>query len=115
MPYITSGRLRALAFTGTRRSEFLPDVPTFAELGISGFEEVGLNYYLVGPAGIPAPIVARLNREMVKIINSPGFRKVLASQALIPVASPPEVALKTIKAEISKWAKLAKDTNLRID
>jgi len=115
MSYITSGRLRALAVTGTKRSEFLPDVPTFVEQGVTGFEEVGLNYYILGPAGLPRPIVDRLNRELVKIIHTPAFRKVLNAQALILVASPPEVAHQTIKAEIAKWAKLAKDTNLKID
>jgi tripartite-type tricarboxylate transporter receptor subunit TctC len=88
-PYINAGRVRALGVPSAGRSPLLPNVPTMAEAGLPGFEWRTWAS-LVVPVGTPRPIVARLNAELVKAVNSPDVREKLIAQGLEPVGSPPE-------------------------
>ena len=92
-PYINSGRVRALGVPSAKRSPLLPNVPTMAEAGVSGFEWQTWAS-LVAPVGTPKPIVERLNAELVKAIASPDVREKLIAQGLEPIGSPPETVTK---------------------
>jgi len=92
-PYINSGRVRALGVPSAKRSPLLPNVPTMAEAGVSGFEWQTWAS-LVAPVGTPRPIVERLNAELVKAIASPDVREKLIAQGLEPIGSPPETVTK---------------------
>jgi tripartite-type tricarboxylate transporter receptor subunit TctC len=92
-PYINSGRVRALGVPSAKRSPLLPNVPTMAEAGVSGFEWQTWAS-LVAPVGTPKPIVERLNAELVKAIAAPDVREKLIAQGLEPIGSPPETVTK---------------------
>ncbi len=113
MHYVESGRLKALGITGSRRAESLPGVPTFSEQGIADL--TGNTYMLIGPAGLPSSVVARLNQETVKIVNTADFKKMLKGQEAEPVGSTPEECVGIIKNEIAKWSKFQKETGIRVD
>jgi len=108
VPHVKSGKLRALAVTSLSRNPALPDVPTVDESGIPGFENVTWHNIAV-PAGTPKAIVARLNAELVKIVQSPEMKERLSSQGLTPVGSKPEEVVAKIKKESQEVAKLVKD------
>ena len=90
LPYIKDGRMRALGVPSAARSPLLPAVPTFAEAGVPGFEWRTWASFVV-PLGTPAPIVERLNAELVKAVNTPEVRDKLIAQGLEPIGSKPEV------------------------
>jgi tripartite-type tricarboxylate transporter receptor subunit TctC len=114
VPFVKSGRLRAIAVTGARRSLAAPDLPTVAEAAYPGFEAVTW-YGLFVPAGTPAAIIARLNAEVVKILRAPDFRDWLVAQGADPVGSTPEELAAFVKAELAKYAKIVKDSGMRPD
>ena len=114
LPFVKSGRLRALAVTGARRSLAAPDVPTVDEAAFPGFEAVTW-YGLFVPAGTPAAIVARLNAEVVKILRAPDFRDWLVAQGADPVGSTPDELAAFVKTELVKYAKIVKDSGMRPD
>ena len=86
--HIKGGKLRALAVTTAKRSIALPDVPTLAEAGLKGFT-IGTWFGVLAPAATPKEIVARLNTEMVKIIQSPEFRKRMEEIGAEPIGNTP--------------------------
>jgi len=88
-PYIKDGRMRALAVPSGARSPLLPDVPTMAEAGVAGFEWRTWACF-VAPLGTPAPVIERLNAELVKAVKTPEVRDKLVAQGLEPIGSPPE-------------------------
>jgi tripartite-type tricarboxylate transporter receptor subunit TctC len=107
IPHVQSGKIRGLAVTTLNRSKLVPDLPTVAEAGLPGFE--ANNWYgLVVPAKTPKPIVDRLNKEMVAVLNLPEIREVLFRQGLDAHPSTPEAFGKYIQAETAKWAKVIK-------
>lgn len=108
VPHVKSGKLRALAVTSLSRNPALPDVPTVDESGIPGFENVTWHNIAV-PARTPKAIVARLNAELVKIVQSPDMKERLLSQGLTPVGSKPEEVIAKIKKESQEVAKLVKE------
>jgi tripartite-type tricarboxylate transporter receptor subunit TctC len=111
-PLIKAGKLRAIAVSGTRRSQNMPDVPTVSESGVPGFE-AGSWYGLLAPAATPRVIVDRLNREVVRILQLPEVRDRLVAEAFdVPNDTPGEFAA-YIKADISKWAKVVKETGIK--
>ena len=113
MPHIKAGKMKPLAVTGTRRHPLVPDVPTFEELGYKGFD--GVQWYgIVGPAHLPAPIVAQLNAEINKLLASPDLRERLSSEALEPMPMTPEQFGAYMRDDIAKWSKLARDRNIQI-
>jgi tripartite-type tricarboxylate transporter receptor subunit TctC len=113
LPHVKSGRLRAVATTGPARLSFLPDVAAANET-LSGFEVV--NWYgMVLPTGTPQEVIARLQAEIVKVMNIPDVREKLIGQGTDPVGSSPEQFGAFMKAETSKWARVVKEANIRPD
>ena len=105
LPHIRSGRLRALAVISPQRLALLPDVPTAAEAGLANYD-VTTWYGILAPAGVPRPIVERLNREIVAIMNAPDMKAQLAKQGTEVRTSTPEEFAAYIKSEIAKWAEV---------
>jgi len=102
---IRANQLRALAVTGRKRSDALPDVPTMDEAGVKGYEAT-LWFALVGPASLPAAIATKLNREAIEILNSAEMKEALAQQGLVPDPSTPEALTAQIRGDIAKWRDL---------
>jgi tripartite-type tricarboxylate transporter receptor subunit TctC len=99
---IRANQLRALAVTGRKRSDALPDLPTMDEAGVKGYEAT-LWFALVAPAGLPAAIAAKLNRETIDILNSAEMKQALSQQGLVPDPSPPDALTAQIRGDIVKW------------
>jgi len=111
---VQAGKLRAIAVTGTTRSAALPDVPTSAESGLPAFQAV--QYYgLTAPAGVPRPIVERLNKQLRAILASDDFKKRLVAAGDDPAPSTPEEYAASIKREEGKWAALVKKLGLKVE
>jgi tripartite-type tricarboxylate transporter receptor subunit TctC len=106
-PHIKSGRMRALAVPSPNRSPLLPDVPTMAEAGVTGFEWRTWASIVV-PVGTPRPIVDRLNAEVVNAVNSPDVREKLIAQGLEPVGSPPEQVTQWTQAGLARMSQIVK-------
>ena len=114
MPYLKSNRVRALAVTGPKRNPAAPNIPTFKELGYSGFE--GQQWYgIVGPANMPEPIVAKLNAELNKALAAPEFADKMTSEAMTLMPMTPQQFGNYIKEDIARWTKVAKDRKIEID
>ena len=111
IPYIKSGRVRALAVTGEKRNAALPDVPTVAESGVPGYS-MNTWYGAVMPAGTPAAIVAKLNAEINRILKMPDIRERLAALGADPVGGSPEQFGSTIKSEVAKFTKVVREAHL---
>ncbi|MBI2509220.1 MAG: tripartite tricarboxylate transporter substrate binding protein [Betaproteobacteria bacterium] len=103
MPHVRSGRLRALAVTGARRSPALPELPTVAESGVPGYE-ASLWYGFVGPARLPAEIVRRLHAEIAAVLALPDVRERLASQGLDARSTTPDEFARLLAADLDRWA-----------
>lgn len=114
LPFVKSGRLRALAVTSPKRIDAAPDVPTMAELGYSGVEASSW-YGLFAPAGTPPAIIARLNREMVALGKNPEHREQLEKQGQEAVYSTPEELAAYVKSESAKWARVIKTAKIEAD
>ena len=114
LPFVKTGKLRALAVTTAKRSKAAPDVPTIAESGVPGFEVQNWQGVVV-PAKTPRAIVDRLNREMVKILAQPSLVEVFGTQGLDPVGNTPAQFDKLIHAEIDKWTALVKAAGIKVD
>jgi tripartite-type tricarboxylate transporter receptor subunit TctC len=112
--HVKGGKLRALAVTTGKRSTALPDVPTLAESGLKDFD-LGTWFGVLAPAGTPQDIVTRLNTEMVKIINTPDFKKRMAEVGAEPIGNSPTEMAKQIKDDTEKYAKLVKEANVVIE
>jgi len=114
LPHIRSGKLRALAVTGARRSPELPDVPTVAEAGVPGYE-LSPWYGLLAPAGTPSAVVARLAAEATKIVREPAMREQLVAQGAEPAGGTPEEFARTLRSDAALWKKVVKDAGIRAD
>jgi len=114
VPYVRSGRLRALAITSPQRSQALPDLPTVAESGLPGFEATQW-YGVMAPAGTPDNVVARLNSEFVRVVRTPQMKALLIKDASIPIGSAPGELAAHLKDEIAKWAQVVKLARIRVD
>jgi tripartite-type tricarboxylate transporter receptor subunit TctC len=113
LPHVQSGKLRALAVAGARRSKLVPDLPTVSEAGVPGFSSSGW-YGFVAPARTPHPIVTRLNQTLVGIVRSPEIVERLAGMGTEPVGSTPEEFDKFIRQEIPKWAKVIAEAKITL-
>lgn len=113
-PLIKAGKLRVLAVAVSERWPTLPEVPTVAEMGVPGFEVV--NWYgLVAPARTPKQIISKINKEVVRALQMPDVIDVLAQNGMVPLPSTPEQFGTFLRSEIKKWAKVVKDSNIRVD
>lgn len=111
---VKSGRLRGLAVTGSKRSKAVPDVPTMIESGFPGFDVV-IWYGMLAPAGTPQDIVAKLNKEVVRILGLPAVRERLAVFDFdISTTTPSEFGA-FIKKEMAQWAKVIKEAGVKIE
>jgi tripartite-type tricarboxylate transporter receptor subunit TctC len=113
-PHIVAGKLRALGVAGSQRSQAMPELPTLDEAGLPGFE-VSPWFGIVAPAGTPAEIVARLSGEIGRIMRLPDVNERLAPQGGEPVTNSPEQFGAFIRAEMTKWAKVVKESGARVD
>jgi len=109
--FLQSGRVKALAVTAGERLKDHPTVPTLQELGVD--MKASLWYGLLAPAGTPAPIIKRLNEEVVRIMALPEVQKSLTSKSVITLTSKPEEFAKLISSEIQMWKKVAEDNNIK--
>jgi len=112
-PHVKSGAVRGLAVTGAQRSSALPELPTVAE-SIPGYE-VSAWFGIFAPAGVPQPVVQRLNAEFVKALQQPDLRQRLASQGAEPLTNTPDEFAAYLRAEIDKWAKVVKAAGMKPD
>ena len=110
MPHLQSGRMRALAITGAKRSAQLPDIPTLAESGVAGFE-INPWFGVLGPAGLPDAVLRKLHDDTVAAIRTGAVREQLASQARRRSAAAPEFAA-TIREELAQWGKIVKELGI---
>jgi tripartite-type tricarboxylate transporter receptor subunit TctC len=110
--HVRAGRLRMIAQCGDKRSPSVPDVPTMQEAGVPGYV-VSSGFSWVGPAGIPKPIVDKLNGALVKVLNDPAIRKDLLERGADPVGNTPEQHAAFIKAEIEKWQRVAAQAGVK--
>jgi tripartite-type tricarboxylate transporter receptor subunit TctC len=114
VPQIKAGKIRALATTGAARSQFLPNVPTIAELGYPGYE--ALNWYAyVAPAKTPKAVLERLNRELVKVLNTPEVREQLLAQGMEPQPGTSEELARYIQREYTTWGKVVKEAGIKAE
>ena len=114
LPHIRSGRVKAIAVTGTSRSTQLKDVPTLDELGLKGF--TALQWYgVVGPAGMPSSVVQKLNETLKVTLSAPELKDKMSVEAVEPMPMSPDQFSKYIKADLAKWTKLAKERNIELD
>lgn len=114
LPHIKSGRLRALAVSSPQRLASLPDTPTVAESGYPGFE-ADQWYGVVAPAGLPAPLLTRLNAEINKALAQPEVAQQLAVEGALPLPGTPQEFAELIKREIPRWAEVVKAGNVKPD
>jgi tripartite-type tricarboxylate transporter receptor subunit TctC len=112
LPHVRSGRLRALAVSSAKRMTALPDVPTVAESGFPSFE-ADQWYGVVAPAGVPDPLIARLNAEINKALALPDVAQQLAVEGAEPVPGTPAAFGQLIARELPRWAAVAKAGNVK--
>ena len=113
-PVIKSGKIRGLAVTGNKRHPDFPDMPTFTEAGVPGFE-IRLWYALLAPAGTPREIVNRLSEQVIATVNQPDFRATLAKQGTDPMPLNSEQLGAFLRTEHARYADIIKRANVKVD
>lgn len=113
-PLVRAGRVRALGVGGSTRMQSMPDVPTFAEAGLPGYDPYDWKA-IFGPKGMPADIVNRLNGEINAIVKDKDFTAVLEADGSTALGGPPSQLAALVKADIERWRKLIRDRNLKIE
>jgi tripartite-type tricarboxylate transporter receptor subunit TctC len=111
-PHVRSGAVRGLAVTGARRSAALPELPTVAESGLAGYE-VSAWFGVFGPAGLPRPVVERLNAEIARALAAPDLQQRLISQGADPLTGSPDAFARYVRDEVSKWSKVVRDAGVK--
>ena len=114
MGLVAAGRLRPLAVSMRTRSALAPDLPTISEAGVKDFEVVSW-FGAWAPAKTPLPIVDRLNREIVEVLELPEVRKTLAARDFHPVGSTQQQFADFVKSEVAKYARLVKEAGIKVD
>lgn len=114
VPHMKSGRMRALAVSGAKRSAAAPGVPTVAEAGVPGYA-FDVWYGLLYPAGAPRAIVGKANASINDVLKSPALAQRFAAVGLEPAGSTPEAFAKLIRGEMAKWRKVVKEANIRVE
>ena len=113
-PHAKSGKVRALAVSGPKRSPVLPDTPTVAEAGVAGYNVMSWSG-VVGPANLPRPVLARLNSALNTAITSPTFRERYALIGEEPIAGTPEQFGAFIRSELAKWGDAIRRAGAKLD
>jgi tripartite-type tricarboxylate transporter receptor subunit TctC len=111
-PFVKTGRVRALATTGAKRSPALPDLPTLDEAGLKGYENSSWSA-VAAPAGTPPAIISRLNKEFIEILKMPDIQKRHAEVGAEIIASTPEQFHAYLKSELAKFSKLVKAAGIK--
>lgn len=114
LPHVKSGRLRALGMTGAKRSPLVPELPTIAESGLPGYE-ITQWWGLLGPPGMPAAVVTRLNSEVNAILQQPDVKERFASEGADTAPNTPEWFAAYMKIEVAKWAKVVRASGATAD
>ena len=112
MPHVRSGRVRALAVTGTKRTRAAPDLPTMQEAGVKNYESMTW-YALVAPAGTPQDIVTRLSAEVAAILKQPDTHERLAREGADPAGSTPQEFGRFMQSEIEKWRRVIRAAGIQ--
>jgi tripartite-type tricarboxylate transporter receptor subunit TctC len=111
---VKAGKLRALAVTSSRRVSVAPEIPTFAEAGVPGYESIGW-FGAVAPARTPAPIIERLNAEMAAALAAPDVRERVLAAGVEPLTDTPQEFAAFIQAENRKWARVIKSAKIKVE
>jgi tripartite-type tricarboxylate transporter receptor subunit TctC len=114
LQYFKAGRLSPLAVAGHSRYPALPDVPTAAEAGLSGYE-IEFWYALLGAAGMPAPLVARIQRDAAAVLTTPEMKESLLAQGCIAVGSGPEELSARIRTDYELWSRVIKTAGVKLE
>jgi len=115
LPHVQAGKLRAIGLASAERSQALPDLPTLAEQGLEGYD-VSVFFGIVGPKGLPAPIVDKLNQAFVQTLEDPAIDGALHKQGIVPASDrTPQALAGFIDSEVDKWAAVIKDAQVSLD
>lgn len=114
LPHIQRGNLKPLAVSTAKRSSALPDVPTVAEAGVPGYEVI-VWLGLLAPAGTPADIVEKINKDLATVLQVPAIKEKFAAMGMEPSHSSPAEFRKLLESEIDKYATVIKAANLKIE
>ena len=112
LPHVNGGKLKAIGVTSPKRAAAVPNVPTLAESGVTGYEATSWNG-MFAPSKTPRPIINKVHGEVVKALNSPDVRDKLVAMGSDPVGSTPEEFYAHIKLELERWGKVIRDNNIR--
>ena len=115
LPQSRAGKVRILAVTGPKRNELAPESPTFKEQGIAFMDDVDIWFAVMGPAKMPADLVAKLNQELKTVLFLPDVREHLLKQGLIPTTSTPEEMHALVKSDLARWAKVVAEAGIKAD
>lgn len=114
VPHVQSGRLKAIAVTGPKRSATFPALPTISESGVPGYEFTSWNGVHV-PAATPKPVIARINGELVKAVGQPDVRERMANLGMEVAGSTPDALGALVRSDIAKWGKVIRDAGVKVD
>jgi tripartite-type tricarboxylate transporter receptor subunit TctC len=114
LPHVRSGRLRAIAVTSAKRMPSEPNIPTVAESGVPGYE-VNQWYGIIGPRGLPAPVVTRLNGEVAQVLKTKEAADHLRNEGLVPASGTPDQFRALIGKELQAWRKVVTDIGLKAE
>src|SRR5438094_424756 len=114
MSHVRAGKLKALGTTGKTRSSVTPDIPTISEAGVPGYEAT-IWLGLMAPAATPKPTLERLSAQVREVISAPDVKENWSKQGAVPMGMTPEEFGKFLREDIAKWAKLVKDTGMKVD
>lgn len=115
VPHLRSNTVRAIAVTGAHRSPRFPDVPTFSELGVEGFDDVLQWYGVSGPAGMDPAIVKILNDSLNKTLATPDLEQKLEIEAVVPMPMTPQEFADYAAKDLARWKRVAQEQNIRLD
>ena len=114
LPYVKTGKLKAIAVTTSTRSSLLPDIPTIAEAGLPGYD--ANNWYgFLAPARTPEPVIAILHREITRVLRMPDVTEKLASVGAEPVGNTPEAFSTVIRTDVAKWKRIVQETGAKVE
>jgi tripartite-type tricarboxylate transporter receptor subunit TctC len=111
--YVRAGKLRALGIAGKKRTALMPDLPTFAEAGMTGYD-AELWYSLLAPARTPKPVVDKINAALVAALKSPDVAEQMGKQGFEPQASSPAELKTYIGKELTRWQRLIQDNGIKV-